>query len=137
MKSFLKRLWIFLIFFILVLNFIQHLLQLIQCWLLCKGYHTKYSFQKNENVSENLKWQRSLREILKRKNFWCNIRLVYALQYLSCIDCSNVTLTCGKESNQASSGIVSTSCFFRAVPRLDKRCCGSGKYFHFKWLPMS
>ena len=35
----------------------------------------------NENVSENLKWQRTLKEILKRKKFGCNIRLVYALQF--------------------------------------------------------
>ena len=35
----------------------------------------------NENVSEDLKWQRNLKEILKRKKFVCYIRLVYALQF--------------------------------------------------------
>ena len=60
-----QKLWygaLLICVFILVLKFIHHLLQLIQYSLLWTGYfHGNFKFQKNENVSENLRqMQRSL-----------------------------------------------------------------------------
>ena len=86
--------------------------------------------QWNENVSENQKvLQRSLKEILKR----CDIGLVNALQFQSCSNFFNVTLSCGKESNQASSWIYGNKSIFRALPWLNNICSAQFRHSTFCW----
>ena len=75
------------------------------------------------------KFKSSLKETLKRKKFGCDIRLIMHCNLKACSTYSNVTLSCGKESNLAFAGIAVNKSFFRAVPRCYMRCCESGKSF--------
>ena len=50
-------------------------------FVVCRIPAQKLLISENKNGSENLKWQRTLKEILKRNKFGCYIRLVYALQF--------------------------------------------------------